>query len=289
MSKLHDLAVRRGYGFGWRVAGALPGPLVAIMIAQVSTRVLHRNGVHVRTLRSNLSTAAGQPASDDLVRAALISYLRNLYEVLALPSWSPRRVVTTVTTEGELAFRAAVASTGAVAALPHSGNWDLAGAWACLTRLPVTTVAEALPEGGFESFVQFRERLGMEVLSHRDPAAIGRLVGAVRRGRLVCLLADRDLGGRGLPVRWRDQPITMPAGPALVARRSGAALVPAVSQYTPAGMKIIFGRQIEHRPGRDGLTAMTQQVADVFAERIAEQPQDWHLMQPFFQRADVAR
>jgi phosphatidylinositol dimannoside acyltransferase len=289
MSKLHDLAVRRGYGFGWRVAGALPEPLVAIMIAQVSTRVLHRNGVHVRTLRSNLSTAAGQPASDDLVRAALISYLRNLYEVLALPSWSPRRVVTSVTTEGELAFRAAVASTGAVVALPHSGNWDLAGAWACLTRLPVTTVAEALPDGAFESFVQFRERLGMEVLSHRDPAAIGRLVGAVRRGRLVCLLADRDLGGRGLPVRWRDQPITMPAGPALVARRSGAALVPAVSQYTPAGMKIIFGRQIEHRSGRDGLTAMTQQVADVFAERIAEQPQDWHLMQPFFQRADVAR
>ena len=287
MSKLHDLAVRRGYGLGWRVAGALPEPLVALMIAQVSARVLQRNGVHVRTLRSNLSTAAGQPASDDLVRAALVSYLRNLYEVLALPSWSPRRVVTTVTTEGELAFRAAVASTGAVVALPHSGNWDLAGAWACLTRLPVTTVAEALPEGGFESFVQFRERLGMEVLSHRDPAAIGRLIGAVRRGRLVCLLADRDLGGRGLPVRWRGQPITMPAGPALVARRSGAALIPAVSQYTPAGMKIIFGRPIEHQPGRDGLVAMTQQVADVFAERIAEQPQDWHLMQPFFQRVDA--
>jgi len=287
MSKLHDLAVRRGYGFGWRVAGALPEPLVALMIAQVSARVLQRNGVHVRTLRSNLSTAAGQPASDDLVRAALVSYLRNLYEVLALPSWSPRRVVTTVTTEGELAFRAAVASTGAVAALPHSGNWDLAGAWACLTRLPVTTVAEALPEGSFESFVQFRERLGMEVLSHRDPAAIGSLIGAVRRGRLVCLLADRDLGGRGLPVRWCGQPITMPAGPALVARRSGAALVPAVSQYTPAGMKIIFGEPIEHRPGRDGLVAMTQQVADVFAERISEQPQDWHLMQPFFQRVDA--
>ena len=289
MSKLHELAVRRGYGVGWRVAGALPEHLVAFMIAHVSARVLQRNGVHVRTLRSNLSTAAGQPASDDLVRAALISYLRNLYEVLALPSWSPRHVVTTVTTEGELAFRAAFASTGAVVALPHSGNWDLAGAWACLTRLPVTTVAEALPDGGFESFVQFRERLGMEVLSHRDPAAIGTLIGAVRRGRLVCLLADRDLEGRGLPVSWSGQPITMPAGPALVARRSGAALVPAVSQYTPAGMKIIFGRPIEHRPGRDGLVAMTQQVADVFAERIAEQPQDWHLMQPFFQRADVAR
>jgi KDO2-lipid IV(A) lauroyltransferase len=289
MSKLHDVAVRRGYAIGWRVAGALPEPLVTRMITKVSAGVVQRNGVHVRTLRSNLSTASGRPASDDLVRAALASYLRNLYEVLALPSWSPRRVVTTVTTEGELAFRAAVADAGAVVALPHSGNWDLAGAWACLTRLPVTTVAEALPPGDFESFLRFREGLGMEVLSHRDPAAISKLVSAVRRGRLVCLLADRDLGGRGLPVRWRGQPITMPAGPALVARRSGAALVPAVSQYTPHGMKIIFGRPIEVRPGRGGLIAMTQHVADFFAARIAQQPQDWHLMQPFFQRPDVTR
>ena len=288
MSKLHDLAVRRGYAIGWRVAGALPPPVVASVIAQASDRVLRHNGVHVRTLRTNLSTAAGQPATDDLVRAALGSYLRNLYEVLALPSWSPRRVVTTVTTDGELAFRATHAATGAVVALPHSGNWDLAGAWACLTRLPVTTVAEALPNGDFESFLRFRQRLGMEVLSHRDPGALIMLIGAVRRGRLVCLLADRDLGGRGLRVHWRGHPITMPAGPALVARRSGAALVPAVSQYTPGGMKIIFGEPIEQRAGRDGLVAMTQQVADFFAERIAERPQDWHVMQPFFHRTDIA-
>jgi len=288
MSKLHEWAVRGGYTIGWRVAGALPEPVAERVIAQASTRVLRHNGVHVRNLRTNLSTVTGRPVTDDLVRAALGSYLRNLYEVLALPSWSPRRVVTTVTTSGELAFRATFTAIGAVVALPHSGNWDLAGAWACLTRLPVTTVAEALPNREFQSFLRFRERLGMEVLSHRDPGALIMLIGAVRRGRLVCLLADRDLGGRGLRVHWRGHPITMPAGPALVARRSGAALVPAVSQYTPGGMKIIFGEPIEQRAGRDGLVAMTQQVADFFAERIAERPQDWHVMQPFFHRTDIA-
>src|SRR5215212_3354903 len=217
MSKLHDLAVRRGYAIGWRVAGALPAPMVAAVIAQASAGVLRHDGVHVRTLRTNLSAATGRPVTDDLVRAAVASYLRNLYEVLALPSWSPRRVVATVTTDGELALRATIAATGAV----------------------------------------------------------------------VGLLADRDLVRRGLPVRWRGHSITMPAGPALVARRSGAALVPAVSQYTPGGMKIIFGEPIQQRPGRDGLVAMTQEVANFFAERIAERPQDWHVMQPFFQRTDI--
>jgi KDO2-lipid IV(A) lauroyltransferase len=74
----------------------------------------------------------------------------------------------------------------------------------------------------------------------------------------------------------------MPAGPAMVARRSGAALVPAVCQYTPTGMRIVLGAAIQHRPGRDGLIAMTQEVADFFATQIAAKPEDWHLMQPFF-------
>jgi KDO2-lipid IV(A) lauroyltransferase len=151
--------------------------------------------------------------------------------------------------------------------------------------LPVTTVAEELGGGDFEAFVGFRKRLGMEVLSHRDPAAISSLVGAIRRGRVVCLLADRDLEGRGVPVRWRGQQVTMPAGPAVVARRSGAALLPAICQYTPTGMRIVLGAAVEHRPGRDGLIAMTQEVADFFAARIAAKPEDWHLMQPFFPAA----
>jgi len=284
MSTLRDQAIRFGYGIGWRVAGALPPWLVTMIISQASVRVLRHDGSHVRTLRRNLSAATGRPATDDLVRRALASYLRTLYEVLALPTWGSREVITRVVTDGERQFRATAAAQGVVVALPHSGNWDLAGAWACLTRLPVTTVAEELGGGSFEAFVRFRERLGMEVLSHRDPAVMSKLIDAIRRGRVVCLLADRDLEGRGVPVRWRGHPITMPAGPAVLARRTGAALVPLISQYTPSGMKIIFGSPVEHRLGDRGLAWMVQQVADFFAEHIAEQAEDWHLMQPFFDR-----
>ena len=123
----------------------------------------------------------------------------------------------------------------------------------------------------------------MEVLSHRDPAAIAELVGAVRAGRLVCLLADRDLAGHRVPVHLAGQPITMPAGPAVVARRAGAALIPAVCQFTRAtGWRSSSASRSPPRPGRDGLVAMTQEVADFFARTMAEQPEDWHMMQPFF-------
>ena len=129
----------------------------------------------------------------------------------------------------------------------------------------------------------------MRVLSHRDPAVIGKLIDAVRAGRLVCLLGDRDLPGRGVPVRWAGHLVTMPPGPALVARRTGAALVPIVCQFTPRGMRIVFGDPVPHRPGRAGLVAMVQDVADFFARTIATQPEDWHMMQPFFRVAHPAQ
>ena len=282
MSTLRDAAIRRGYRIGWRVARPIPDRVVRMIISYASRRAARQNGRHVQTLRRNLSIATGESASDQLVQAALESYLRTQYEVLALPGWSPRTIIRSVEVVGELDLRSAFAERGAVVALPHSGNWDLVGAWACLTGLPVTTVAEELGGGDFEAFAGFRRGLGMEVLSHRDPAAISTLVGAVHRGRVVCLLADRDLAGGGLPVLWHGQPITMPAGPAIVARRSGAALVPAVCQYAPRTMRVLLGTPVAHRPGRDGLVKMTQELADFFAARIAEQPQDWHLMQPFF-------
>jgi lauroyl/myristoyl acyltransferase len=120
------------------------------------------------------------------------------------------------------------------------------------------------------------------VLSHRDPDALSALIAAIHRRRVVCLLADRDLGQTGVSVTWRGQPITMPAGPALVARRTGAALLPAVCQFSERGMSIVIGDKITPRPGREGLVAMMQEVADFFAETIAKQPEDWHMMQPFF-------
>jgi lauroyl/myristoyl acyltransferase len=284
---LRDRALRGLYRFGWRHGHRLPRRLVAVVVKTAGAGALRHNGAHVQTLRRNLGVIIGRPADDRLLRSAIESYLRAFAEVLALPGWSRSEILRRVRTlNGDVLLRA-YADRGAVVALPHSGNWDLAGAWACVSGMPVTTVAEQLGDAEFADFVAFRQRLGMEVLSHRDPSVISELVGAVRRGRLVCLLADRDLVDTGLTVRWGTATITMPAGPAIVARRSGAALIPAVCRFTDEGMVIVFGDAIPPRLGRDGLQAMLQEVADFFATTIAEAPQDWHMLQPFFTDPEI--
>jgi phosphatidylinositol dimannoside acyltransferase len=282
---LRAFAVRELYRVGWRIGSRVPRPAVDALIAAASRRTRRRGGWHVANLRDNLTVLIGAPADDQLVESALASHFRNVYEQLALPG-AADRLVAGVRTIGEDELRAAYADRGIVVALPHSGNWDLAGAWACRSGLPVSTVAERLGDAEFAAFTEFRTRLGMEVFAHGDPDTVGRLVGAVARGRVICLLADRDLAHGGVPVRFAGRPVTMPVGPAVVAQRSGAALFPAVSQFSDHGMTLRIGPEIAVDPGPDGLGLTTQRVADVFASRLADRPEDWHLFQPFFTRTE---
>lgn len=277
-------AVRLVNRLGWRIGPQLPLRVQRMVMVGGARLALRRELPGLDVLRANLRVATGSEPDDALVQASVESYLRNLVQIFALAGWSPDEVIGRVRTTGEEHLRTAVATTGAVVALPHSGNWDLAGAWACLTGMPVSTVAERLKPAEFAAFLHFREGLGMEVLAHDDRGALPRLANAVGEGRLVCLVADRDLGGTGLPVTWgvSGAAVRMPAGPAMVARRAGAALVPAVCQFDGEAMVIHFAPPIAAAPGREGLVAMTQQVADFFAARIADKPEDWHMFQPFF-------
>ncbi|QDP96678.1 phosphatidylinositol mannoside acyltransferase [Microlunatus elymi] len=276
------VGLRLLYGLGWRIGPQLPKPVRQLIMEQGARVAVRRGGENLDHYRDNLRAVLGREPDDQLLRAGVASYLRNWIEVFSLPGWSTARIVGTVSTTGEAELRRALREEGAVVALPHSGNWDLAGAWACVTGMPVTTVVEQLEAPEYAAFKRFREQLGMEIISNHDPAALPRLMTAVRQHRVACLVADRDLLGSGLPVDWAGHRVTMPAGPAVVARRTGASLFPMVCRFTPDGLRLDIGRPIEHRPGRDGLIAMIQDEADYFAERIARTPQDWHLMQPFF-------
>jgi KDO2-lipid IV(A) lauroyltransferase len=164
------------------------------------------------------------------------------------------------------------------------GNWDWAGAWACATGMPLATVAERLrPERLYDEFVAYRNTLGMEILPLTGgDAAFPRLERWVLGGGLVCLLADRDLSRTSIEVLLCGQPARMPRGPALLARRTGAPLVPVTLRYVERDLEITFHAPVPHRDGDGGLAAMTQGIADAFSGALREHAQDWHMMQKVF-------
>lgn len=277
-----------GYLSGWRFVRVLPESAAQRLFRRIGDEVHRRNGASVRRLRGNLARVA--PALDEealerLTRDAVRSYMRYWCESFRMPSWPIDDMVRRVHTVNEPMLRAAMSrGRGVVAPLPHTGNWDWAGAWACGTGMPLVTVAERLePERLYDEFVAYRRRLGMEILPlDGDDRTFRRLVEQVRSGGLVCLLADRDMSGNGVEVTLCGHRVRMPKGPAVIARMTGAALIPVTLAYDGPDMELTLHDEIPHQSGPQGVAAMMQSVADAFTVALRAQPQDWHMMQRIF-------
>jgi lauroyl/myristoyl acyltransferase len=277
--------VDAAYALGWSGVRALPEPAAA-RLSDLGADLAHWRGGHsVEQLRANLARVVPGLAPgelDALVGDALRSYARYWREVFRLQVTPVERIVGGMRTTGESAFRAALADgRGVVLALPHSGNWDHAGAWCAATGAPFTTVAERLePASLFARFVAFRESLGMEVLpltgGARPPYDV--LVERLQAGGMLCLLADRDLSARGVDVDLFGATARMPAGPAALTLRTGAVLVPVTLAFAPDGWLCTFWPAVAHTD----VATMTQQLADAFAEGIRAHPADWHMLQPLW-------
>ena len=276
---LSGRAVDVAYAVGWAVVRALPERVAQRLFAVAADVAARRGGGAVDRLRSNLARVAPDADLDALVRDALRSYARYWCEVFRLPVTPSARVVAGMRTVGEERLRASVASgRGTILALPHSGNWDHAGAWCTATGVPFTTVAERLrPEALYDRFVAFRESLGMEVVpltgGPRPPFVV--LAERLRSGGMLCLLSDRDLSARGVDVQFFGATARMPAGPAALALRTGATLLPVTLSFTPDGWHCVFHPEVPHTDAR----TMTQQVARAFEEGIRAHPADWHMLQ----------
>ncbi len=273
-----------------RPSGLLRGASRAAqaVFRRIADEIFRRDGTGVHRLRANLRRVCpdlADDALDALTHEAVRSYLRYWCESFRLPAWPIEDVVRRTRTVDEHHLRDAYAQGhGVVVPLPHMANWDWAGAWACATGMPLWTVAERLePERLYDEFVAFRMTLGMEILPLTGgDAALPRLEGRLREGALVCLLADRDLSRTSVEVGLCGARARMPRGPALLARRTGAPLVPVTLHYLDDEMTITFHPPVPHADGDAGLVTMMQGVADAFTAGLRAHPQDWHMMQQVF-------
>ncbi|MFC0005360.1 phosphatidylinositol mannoside acyltransferase [Micromonospora siamensis] len=281
-----------GYVAGWRLARALPQPVVAAAFRAGADRAHRSGGRGTARLRANLRRVVGpdvpEAELDDLVRRGLRSYARYWMEAFRLPSRSREQILAGFRLDGVEKLAADVATgRGAVVALPHAGNWDAAGAWVAATGWPITTVAERLkPEGVYERFLAFRQGLGMEILPTHggDRPTFDVLVDRVKAGAVVPLLADRDLSARGVEVDFFGGRTRMPAGCALLAIRTGAPLYVASMWYEPDAARASIEGPLELPDPDSGpldqrVRLLTQRIADGLAAGIARHPEDWHMLQ----------
>ncbi|MGH2686984.1 MAG: phosphatidylinositol mannoside acyltransferase, partial [Actinomycetota bacterium] len=215
------------------------------------------------------------------------SYTRYWIESFRLPGLSPAEVDAGMSYEGWNHVEDGLAAgKGVIIALPHLGGWEWAGFWlAEVERRPVTVVVEPLePPELFDWFADFRRSLGMNIVP-LGPGAGSAVLRALKRNEVVCLLSDRDIGGSGVEVEFFGERTTLPGGPATLALRTGAPLLPVAAYFR--------GRRGHHaviRPPvpatrtdarlRDDVERITQDLARELETLIRAAPEQWHLLQP---------
>jgi len=240
------------------------------------------------TVAANQARVLGRAPDDPLVgsstRAAFRLYGRYWFDTFDAIDWSDERVNRAFRWTNFDLFRDPLeAGTGVVAVLPHFGNWDVAGRAMAAQGIRVLSVAERLrPERLFELFLEHRRALRMDIVA-LDDKRVGRALGeAIAANRIVALVCDRDLTGRGLPVEMFGATRMMPLGPAALSLSTGAPLVAAAVHTTEDGWSCTLSSVDAPRTGdrRADAAALTRAIAAEFERIISTEPSDWHMFQP---------
>jgi KDO2-lipid IV(A) lauroyltransferase len=267
------------------LAQRLP-PRMGLALARAGGKVAMRVMPERAALVARHQRRASGALVDGAVQGAFDSYARYWLELLRLPADVRRGDIREYfAIDGYQHILAGLETgNGVILALPHLGGWEYAAAWMALQGHDMLAVVEPLdPPELYEWFLDQRQAFGLDLVP-LGPEALGALVGALRDNRIVNLLSDRDLTGDGIEVEFFGERTTLPGGPATLALRTGATLLPVAAYFRPgrAHHAVVRPPVPVVRAGRlrEDVARITQLLAHEFESLIRAAPQQWHLMQP---------
>ena len=286
---LSELLTYLGYSALWRTVRLLPERTAYGLFEKLANRAYRRNGKRVKRLRSNYAHVSPGGDTDNLermVQKGLSNAMRYWCDTFRISDWKLDRIANSVDLENpEIFYESVNSGRGVIVALPHAGNWDHAGLYFCSQGIQVNTVAEHLkPDRLFQRFLAHRAKMGMKVLD-LESDVIGELERLLRSGALVALVSDRDLSKSGIEVEFFGARARMPAGPGLLAHRTGADLLVAYVGYRNEGIHIRFTGPVEvdrSLDEREEVARVTQALAKIFESDISQDPTSWHMQQRIF-------
>lgn len=240
----------------------------------------------IRNLRRIHGPDFDGPELEAAIRRTFGYYTRYWVESFKLPGVSKTKVDVGFSVEGlEHLLRALDGDKGPLMVIPHLGGWEWAAYWVTeILGHPITAVVEPVePPELFEWFAGYRRSLGMEVVP-LGPEVAGTVARAIKDRHVICLLTDRDITGTGVEVEFFGERTTLPSGPATLALRTGAPLLPIAIYFRhPIGVHALVRPPVPaERRGRlrDDVVRITGDLARELEWLIGRAPEQWHVMQP---------
>jgi phosphatidylinositol dimannoside acyltransferase len=208
-------------------------------------------------------------------RASYRSYARMIVDTVWIHAIGVDQMSAYGSVEGvEILNSARDAGRGGVLVVAHFGSWDIGASLALAAGHRVSSVmAPVGPPWITELLAWSRKAKKMELFT---PMAAARgLLRALREGRMVALLIDIPEGGPTTTVQFCNGPVDFSTGPAYLARRTGAPIIPAECWRTSGGYILRLRDPFIPGEGEDDQAA-TQRVATILEESIRRLPEQWY-------------
>jgi KDO2-lipid IV(A) lauroyltransferase len=276
-----------GWLLAWRIARLLPERWVYAIFEGLSVRSMRRNAKRRAAVEALLEPVVGKEQLHARVEEAFRWYGRYWAETFRMGDLTYEELDKRFVCEGreniENAFRS---GRGGVLATLHMGNWDAGGRWVA-ERWPLAVVVEVLrPRMLFDRFVEHRRKLGMTIIPlERGSDPTGRCIEQLNEGKMVALVADRDLSGSGVEVEMFGRRTKMPPGPAVLGLRAGVDVIPATIYQRWDGSWLARVLPPVERPdgaAPDAVRIYTQRLAERFEELIRAEPAQWHVFNRYW-------
>jgi KDO2-lipid IV(A) lauroyltransferase len=237
-----------------------------------------------RIMRVNLAHVLGlspdDPKAGAAARRAYRTYGRYLAELLRMPS-RPEAEIAELIDQHQLDgfLETFDSSHGLIIVTAHLGNGEAVVAGFSHLGLPAAVLADDSSQGElFEYLKATRERWGTRVIPWRR---LRDVYGVLERGEILAITVDWGYRPGDVPVRLFGTWTTLPAGPAMLAAKSGALIVPVFTVRQPNGRYFVFHADPIRPEGtaKPEIQRVTQRIADAFESALARAPEQWYSFQ----------
>lgn len=279
-----------GYKVTAWVLGVLPpGPSAAVMGAFAQLSYLLWPTKRTWSNR-NFGHVLGLPPDDPRVRGLALRayrlYGRYLVELMRLPTLRPaalaRLAASLDADEVYRIWRANPTGGGLIFAVGHVGNNDAVAASIASHGMPIAVVADdsSFPEL-FDLLRRQRESWGVQVIAWRN---LREIFNVLRRKEMLALLIDWGYRSDGIPVQLFGAWTTLPAGPATLAAKTGARILPITIRRQPDDtFSVSWPDPIDLASADPAeLQRASQAMADALAATIGAAPEQWYSFKPIW-------
>ena len=260
-------------------------PLAALVGRSAFLVMRRRRRIAFENFGQVLGLPANHPVTRRTAQRAFGNYFKMIADFILMDSLTADQIRAMVRPQGrEYLDQALAQRKGAIVVTAHMSNWDILAAAAAVYGYPINAVTNELPSGGLNGLVvASRARIGMKMIP-LGPSSLRSIMKALQRNELVALASDLFAGERGVSVSFFNRPALFPPGPASIALKTGAPIIPVWVRREPTNAyvaEIEAPLEVSRTgdPARD-VQVTTERIVEFFERIIRREPDQWLVFLP---------